>query len=291
MTVCIGVIPRFTDKIILVSDQLLSSDEASVEGVMKWATVAPGTEWYVMFAGDPSRFPPLMDRVREVLGDVRNTRLTLASVTEAFETAYRLELLKIIESEILRPYGLTHAEFIRKGKRLLGEVRFNHVMDQVVATDLAIEVLVAGLDAMGQTQLFSVSARGVVTPAALPYHAIGAGAPIALGTLYPLTHFPTPMPDLTETVYRVCAAKFAAETAPSVGKSTHAMVISPMAGTWTLLMEIDRLRELWLTKGQPPVPPGALQMIRRDLKRLEFRPRSRRLEKSRTGYPARPDQE
>ncbi len=283
MTVCIGVIPRFTDKIILVSDLLLSSEEASVEGVMKWATIAPGTEWYVMFAGDPSRFPTLMDRVREVVGDVRNTRLTLPTVTEAFESAYRLELLKLIETEILRPYGLTHGEFIRKGKRLLGEVRFNHVMDQVVAADLGIEVLVAGLDAMGQTQLFSVSPRGVVTRAALPYHAIGAGAPVALGSLYPLTYFPTLMPDLAETVYRVCAAKFAAETAPSVGKSTHAMIVSPMAGTWTLLMEIDRLRELWLTKGQPPVPPGALGIIRRDLKRLEFAPRPRRRGKSRAG--------
>ena len=283
MTVCIGVIPRFTDKIILVSDLLLSSEEASVEGVMKWATIAPGTEWYAMFAGDPSRFPTLMDRVREVLGDVRNTRLTLGTVTAAFESAYRLELLNLIEVDILRPYGLAHDEFIRKGKRLLGEVRFNHVMDQVVAVDLGIEVLVAGLDGTGQTQLFSVSSRGLVTQAALPYHAIGAGAPVALGTLYPLTYFPTPMPDLTETVYRVCAAKFAAETVPSVGKSTHAMIISPMAGTWTLLMEIDRLRELWLTKGQPPVPRGALRMIKRDLKRLEFTSRRRRRGKSRAG--------
>ena len=100
-------------------------------------------------------------------------------------SAYRFELLKLIEVDILRPYGLAHDEFIRKGKRLLGEVRFNHVMDQVVAADLGIEILVAGLDAMGQTQLFSVSSRGLVTPAALPYHAIGAGAPVALGTLYP----------------------------------------------------------------------------------------------------------
>jgi hypothetical protein len=283
VTVCIGVITRFTDKIVLVSDQMLSSDENSVEGVMKWATIAPGTEWYVMFAGDPSRFPTLMDRVREVMGDIRNTRLTLATVTETFERAYRFELLRLIEADILRPYGLSHDEFIWKGKRLLGEVRFNHVMDQIVATDLGIDVLVAGLDAEGQTQLFSVSPRGIVTPAALPYHAIGAGALVALSALYPLTHFPASISDLTETVYRVCAAKFAAEAVPSVGKSTHAMIISPMAGTWTLLMEIDRLRELWLTKGQPPTPPEALRIIQRDLKRFESTPRLRRRGRTRTG--------
>jgi len=268
VTVCIAALPRFTDKIILVSDLLLSSDEASVDGVIKFATIAPLTEWYVMFAGDPSRFQTLMDRLRGLLGDVKNTRLTVETVTAGFEQAYRLELLRVIESDVLRPYGLTHAHFIRKGKRLLGEVRFNHVMDRVEAVDLGVEVLVAGLDAWGQTRLFSVSTRGLVSPAALPYHAIGAGAPIALGSLYPLTYFPT-FDQLAETVYRVCAAKFAAENAPSVGESTYAVVISPMASTWTIVTDIDRLRQLWKTKGQPPVPTEARRLIERDLQRIQ----------------------
>ena len=268
MTVCIGVLPRFTDKIILVSDLLLSSGEASVDGVMKFATIAPLTEWYVMFAGDPSRFLTLMDAVRGALGDVKNTRLTVATVTAAFERAYCLELLRVIELNVLRPYGLAHEEFIRKGKDLLGEVRFNQVMDRVEAVNLGVEVLVAGLDAWAQTQLFSVSSRGIVSPAALPYHAIGAGAPIALGSLYPLVDFPTP--DLAETVYRACAAKFAAENARSVGESTYAVVISPLAHTWTLVTEIDRLRELWKTKGKPPIPAGARRLIERDLRGIQL---------------------
>jgi hypothetical protein len=64
VTVCIAVLPRFTDKIVLVSDQLLSSDSDSVDGAMKVTTICPGLEWYVMFVGDPSRFQLLMDRVR-----------------------------------------------------------------------------------------------------------------------------------------------------------------------------------------------------------------------------------
>ena len=266
MTVCIGVLPRFTDKIILISDLLLSSDEASVDGVMKFATIAPLTEWYVMFAGDPSRFLTLMDAVREVLGDVKNTRLTVGTVTAAFERAYCLELLRVIEADVLRPYGLPHEEFIRKGKDLLGEVRFNQVMDRVEAVDLGVELLVAGLDATAQPQLFSVSSRGIVSPAALPYHAIGAGAPIALGSLYPVACFPTP--ELAETVYRTCAAKFAAENARSVGESTYAVVISPLAHTWTLVNKLEQLRELWKTKGQPPLPAGARRLIDRDLRRI-----------------------
>jgi hypothetical protein len=267
VTVCIGVLPRFTDKIILVSDLLLSSDEASVDdGILKFTTIAPLTEWYVMFAGDPSQFLMLMDRVRDVLGDVRNTRLSVSTVARAIERAYAIEVLRIIETDVLRPYGLTQKEFSRKGKAWLGEVRFNQIADRIEAVDLGVELLVAGLDAVAQTQLFSVSPRGVVRPAALPYHAIGAGAAVALGALYPMAYFPTL--DLEETVYRACAAKFAAENVPSVGESTYATVISPLSHTWTLVMEIDRLRELWRTRGQPPVPPGARRLIRRELRRI-----------------------
>lgn len=266
MTVCIAVIPLHVHKIVLVSDLLLSSDEASVDGVMKFAMIAPQTEWYVMFSGDPARFLLLMDRVRAVLGDVRNKRLLVETVRSAFETAYKLELISLIEVAVLRSYGLTHKEFSRKGKALLGEVRFNRVADQIEALDLGVEVMVAGLDVWATMHLFSISPRGILSPVALPYHAIGAGAPIALGTLYSLKHFPGP--DLAETVYRTCAAKFAAENARSVGESTYATIIAPLNGTWTLVMEIDRLRELWRTKGQPPVPPEARRLIQRDLRPL-----------------------
>jgi hypothetical protein len=89
MTVCIAVWPQFTGTYILVTDQMLSSDVASVDGAMKMATIAPVGQWTAMFAGDATRFPPLMDRVRECLGDVRNTRLSLDSVTAAVEKAYQ----------------------------------------------------------------------------------------------------------------------------------------------------------------------------------------------------------
>jgi hypothetical protein len=210
MTVCIAVLPTGSDKIILVSDQLLSSDETSVDGVMKWATIAPDVEWYAMFAGEAPRFAPLMDRVRAILGDIRGSRLTVDTVEGAFGQAFVAEITARVEAEVLRPYGLTHADFIRKGKRLLGQVRFT----------------------------------------------------------YSVPYFPAFGADLADTVYRTCAAKFAAEAAPSVGKQTHVMIVAPMAGTWTLLMDVDRLRELWKSKGQPPLPAGALQLIRRDLRRL-----------------------
>src|SRR5437773_1913318 len=182
MTVCIAVWPQFTGTYILVTDQMLSSDVASVDGAMKMAMIAPVGQWTAMFAGDATRFPPLMDRVRELLGDVRNTRLSLGSVTAAVEKAYEIELRTRVEVDILMPYGMNRDEFVTKGREAVGDVRFNFVMDQIAATDLGIELLVVGLDGYAQSQMFTVSAKGAIIPSVLRYEAIGNGAPTALGT-------------------------------------------------------------------------------------------------------------
>lgn len=266
VTVCLALAPPYRSEIILVSDQLLSSDNNSVEGPLKLTKLAYGIEWWIMFAGYAPRFAQLIDRVREPLGGVKETRLTLETVVSFVERAYYLEIQKLIEMELLLPYGLTRDEFLKKGKRWLGEVRFNSVADQIERVDLGIELLVVGLDAMGTVRIFDVSSRGVVTHPVLPYHAIGSGAYLALGAMYQLAFFP--YMDTAENVYRACAAKFAAESAPGVGRETLAMVIEPMTGASTLITNIDELRDLWQTRGQPPMPAGARRLIRRDLKIL-----------------------
>jgi hypothetical protein len=266
MTVCIAVWPQFTGSYILVTDQMLSSDVASVDGATKMAMIAPVGQWTAMFAGDATRFPPLMDRVRELLGDVRNTRLSLGSVTAAVEKAYEIELRARVEVDILMPYGMNRDEFVTKGREAVGDVRFNFVMDRIAATDLGIELLVVGLDGYAQSQMFTVSAKGAIIPSVLQYEAIGNGAPTALGTLYQLKYFPTP--DLEDVLYRACAAKFAAENVPGVGRETFALLVEPMSGAWTLVMEVERLREIWESKGQPPFPSEARRIVSRDLRRL-----------------------
>jgi ATP-dependent protease HslVU (ClpYQ) peptidase subunit len=263
LSVCIAVLPQFTDKIVMVSDQMLSSDTTSVDGTMKVSVIA-GTNWNVMFAGNPARFKLLMDRVRDLLGDVRNTRLAFSTVTAALERAYALELQKLIENEILLPYGMARDDFIQNGKELLGD-RFYQLMDQISSASLGVEVIVAGADPLGETTL-SWMTNGVVMPAALPYHAIGSGSYTALASLYQLNYFPTH--DLSEIVYRACAAKFAAENVPSVGRATYAIVIAALSGDWTLITNIEQVRELWRTKGQPPIPSAARRLIERDLRSL-----------------------
>ena len=106
----------------------------------------------------PLRSARNCDRVREILGDVRNT--SLESVTTTLEKAYEVELRKRVETDILRPYGMGRDQFVQKGRECPGDLRFNFVMDQVAAVDPGIELLVGGLDGFGELQLFTVSLMG-----------------------------------------------------------------------------------------------------------------------------------
>lgn len=277
MTVCIAVTPTFTSTIILVSDQLLSSDVASVDGtVLKLGKISPALPWYVMFAGDATKFESLLHLVREELIDVESPRREVVEIAAAFEKACERMLRHTIESEILSPFGIGRDDFVQKGREWFGEARFQEFVDQIARTDLGIELLIAGLDGWARTHLLSVSPRGAIAPSPLPYHAIGSGAFAALGTLYQLSFFPTP--DIEETTYRACVAKFSAENVPTVGDATYALVVEPMSDSWTLINDIDEIRHVWKTSGQPSFPPKARRSIARDLRGLRpHRPtRSRR---------------
>jgi ATP-dependent protease HslVU (ClpYQ) peptidase subunit len=264
MTVCIAVAQSGRSKLVLVSDQLLSMGDTSIEGsVIKVRTLGRGrAPWEIMYAGDASRFAPLVDDVDEILGDLRSPRLTIRTVESAIERAYANQLQRRIETEILRPFDLSYEKFVKTGKRFLGEVRFNRVLDHVVEMDLGIELLVVGMDAETRMHVFTVSTRGVVERSPLRFGAIGSGAWLALASLYPIPYF-AHEPDISETVYWSCAAKFVAEAAPGVGKQTHVMVVDPYTNGFQLLHDVDALREVWRTKGRPKAPRPALKLVDR----------------------------
>jgi hypothetical protein len=118
------------------------------------------------------------------------------------------------------------------------------------------------MDGMTSKHVLKVDIRGVVERSPLPFGAIGTGAWLALASLYPIPYFARES-DISETVYWTCAAKFAAEAAPGVGKQTHAMVLDTFTNGVELVHDVDGLREIWRTKGQPRAPRPALKLIDR----------------------------
>jgi ATP-dependent protease HslVU (ClpYQ) peptidase subunit len=262
VTICIAVVSQGS-RIIFAWDGQISSPETSTEGAMKFTTLSSDESWVAMFAGDVHRFGPLTERIRKSL-----TAYDRDSLVSACEAAFKIELLKRIETEILLPYGLTREQFIENGRAWFGDMRFGFIADQIAGMDLGIHLLVAGLDPSGVPHIFSMDEKGVVfIQDQLPFHAVGSGRFNALATLYPdpgLFYTAT----LNKAIYRLCAAKFAAESASGVGKETT-IIARERDGTRSILFPwtIEKIRERWKAEGQPPIPDGVIDLIDKDLVR------------------------
>jgi len=253
VTVCIAASCKSLGRIVFVSDTLISSEIASVEGTMKFSMVrrAQGYEsWIVMFAGYAPRFASLIERARAHLNGGG-----YADIVNAFETSYKLELLKRIEGEVLLPYGWTRDDFLERGRMSLGDLRFERVCDRIESMTLDIDLLVAGFDEGGYAHMFELNTAGVVMKVDQAcFHAIGIGAPAALGYLYPIAGF-CKSEVFENTLYRVCAAKFIAENAPGVGMETTVAWMDRDGSIGGMYDQgVKQLRDVWSTSGQPPVP-------------------------------------
>lgn len=70
-----------------------------------------------------------------------------------------------------------------------------------------------------------------------------------------------------DVIYRLCAAKYAAESTPSVGRNTFLFALA-LGGKETTVISpehLDELRDVWRREGQPPVPSGAITLLKNNL--------------------------
>lgn len=262
VTVCIAVKSSPHERMVFVSDRLMSDDASSVDTALKIAPIDPDrTAWIVMFAGHAPHFAPLREQIRNRLNCD-----DLGHVISACEGAYRAELKKRIDGEILLPYGWTREEFFANGRSMLDDYRFGAIADQIGQMQLGIELLIGGFDSSGEQHILEMSGAGIITRIdQLGFHAIGNGRFLALGALYPFLEVGY-ADEFSEVVYRTIAAKFAAESAPGVGPETMAMSLS-RSGPDAALFGADllELRAKWLPAVRPPVPEGALEIISKSL--------------------------
>lgn len=258
MTICIAAKCELLGRIIFAADALISNDTSSFEGGVKFNFIInAGAEWVAMFAGHAPEFRSILEQVR---GRLKGG--TLTDVTEAFEHACATALRKRIEVDLLASYGWTRDEFLATGRVSLGDQRFDRIVDAMEQTSLGIEFLVAGYDALRSARMFHVTDRGYVTRIdQLPFHAVGNGSHAAMSSMLPLGRF-CGSSDFQEIVYRVCAAKFAAESVPGVGRETYISWIGADGESGALWPNgVDLLRDQWREQGQPPVPVKAKSTI------------------------------
>ena len=262
MTVCIAAICYRLGYIVEVSDQLISSDETSADAVLKTDTLVPDVPWMVMYAGNAANYKRLLARIKSTLGDGKLP----SAVISAVEEAYRVELLKIHETEVLNPYGMSRDDFFAFGKERFTEYKFNAIVDVLEQTHTDVSLMIAGYDERGDGHIYEASCWGVVKEQPLDFHAIGSGRSIALGTLYPIPDFAR-SEDFIEVVYRLCAAKFSAESTPTVGTNTFLFALARGGGEVSVMSpeDINALRDMWRNEGQPPIPNRAIELLKEHL--------------------------
>jgi len=256
VTVCIAAICPSVDRIILVSDGLVSNEWTSTEGSPKFHSI--GHRWVIMVATHNLwQFPALMRRVETILGP----RLSPEAITESCEQAYAEELEKHINQTILLPLGVTRDGVVEHGLTWFGEQYHAALLAEIRAATLGTELLIAGFDDGGGSHLFTLQNGAISDLTEARYAAIGSGAYNARGVLDPIANF-VYGDDLSELLYRMLAAKFAAESTPTVGSVTFLQVISPTE-SWQFMVNstIDQVREIWRHEGQPPVPAAAADIL------------------------------
>jgi proteasome subunit B (beta)-like protein len=276
VTVCIGVVSQSLNQIAIVFDALISGPGVSAEGVSKSDLLTHVGPWCVMYAGEAHRFRSLQKRIADALPQLHQIHQipltepkrtiaipSLQQVVKACEDAYKVELLKRQEVEILLPYGLTLQDFIDTGLSKFGERKFTELLSKIENSVLGVSLLVVGFDEEKRPHIFELSEAGVISNFDhIGFHAIGEGQAIALGTLYPKTNVRYLL-DESYLVYYACSAKFAAENAPSVGDETTCVVIGPPPRMYFNIFPktLAELKTIWTNEGQPPVPATALALI------------------------------
>jgi hypothetical protein len=253
MTVCVAGFASGSSTIIAVSDRRITVGDmaADVETVEKAHRVHGS--WIAMVAGnDIGNATPILDQVKRALAEVATKSDTVGRVDVAreFRRAFRAHHHTIIEERVLAPYGLSVAAFREKGFKDLGPHAFDELRHAVEAIKVDCEFLVCGFSE-NQPQLFVISDQGLSYYDQVGYWAIGSGAWSALSSLAFRKYHRSL--EFSEAVYQILEAKFMADTAvPTVGKSTFTLII--MDGKIGYIDDVERVREIWLSEGQPRTP-------------------------------------
>lgn len=262
MTVCIAAVSIPLTQIITVSDTKLAIGYSSIkDATTKARFLTKDCRWVCMYAGIAPAFESIYDRLGDILHGHDNVSSTF--VKAAVETAYRDELRHMAEIRLFSPFAIDLPTFEQKGFSQFGSKVFNVLHKQIIALNTGVDLLVCGFERNDYPRIFSASGRGEVFDCAtLGFDAIGTGAGLAVDWLNGNDEFRR-CSDIGEIIYRLCEAKFTAESNPDVGDSTFVCSVD-INGTSTQLDDraLEDARRLWKRRRTAGVPERILAGLR-----------------------------
>jgi hypothetical protein len=260
VTIAIVALTAPSENFICVSDRMISHDDilpADDNALIK--NLALSQNWSVAFSANKiENALPLLERVRSQIvhpADTLSADLLQDYFTDSIGEVIRTDFFNLR----LRRYGYgSMNQFRREGQADLGE-HFFELCRELDSAELGVEFIVYGYEgAYRGPCLFEINGKGqVIDRMALRYAVVGSGYWMASASLKrkPLAI------DFDSMLYRVLEAKFSAETASGVGKTTtvtfkrrdmHDMVMRPN--------EIEKMRAVWEGEMRKHEPTEALQI-------------------------------
>jgi hypothetical protein len=198
-----------------------------------------------MFAGnDISSVPPIIASIRNRPQSDFETR---DDVARRFVESYQSQRVRSALDQIVSLPGMDIEKFLRTGPELFGR-DFSKIKKKVDQFRLGIEFLVYGFDLSPKPWMFIVKDPGVIEDYTdVGRWAIGTGSHTAftsmasIGSVDSLTSLST-----KDLIYRVCEAKFLAESASDVGRATDVSVFY-RDGTERFLLSgaLNKIRNVW----------------------------------------------
>jgi hypothetical protein len=151
------------------------------------------------------------------------------------------------------------------GLQQFGADIFARTYNLIETVEVEVTFLVCGFSA-DRPCLFTFSDPGIEKNYDLVgFWAIGSGTNSAIGSLFNLKGPALQHRSIEEVVYRVCEAKFYAESALGVGKTTSAFILES-SGDRYMLDSVDPIRKIWENNSSRPLPNGATEAVQQSLK-------------------------
>jgi hypothetical protein len=239
-----------SDRMISFEDQVPAIDNA----VFKDLPIR-FPNWNMVFAANNTDFVgPIWQAAVASLAN-KSYQPSLAQVEDAVCNAYANVVRKYVTRQFLTKFGLkTIDEFRKAGPSQLGRRLFGSLIRKIDGFNPGVEFLVYGFDhtAGKSPHMFIVSNPGNATNLDhLRFYAIGSGTNMAIASLNL-----RPLDNLSAggLAYRLCEAKFSAETASGVGRTTTGFFINMNGHSSPITLgTIDKFRNYWEKwRAEPP---------------------------------------
>jgi hypothetical protein len=225
-----------------------------------------GKHWGILFAAnDVCEAFPIIIKAQELLNFAEGPE-TRTKVETAVCDAYNSRVREFAVRNYLSRYGFTTVdEFLKSGLQQFGEQIFTDMYRKIEEIDLGV-FIVYGFDQITKTShLYEIHSPGSSSNHDLTrYCAVGSGAAMAMASLTARDFDERSVPN---AIYRLCEAKFCAETASGVGRSTTILVLDRAGETAPLGFgaDVQVLRDIWEKTRKTPPPREAIDLIKSNL--------------------------